>query len=257
MSIYILLKIFTTIFGLLIGSFLNVVIYRVPLGRSVVTPRSSCTDCGHMITWYENIPLISYFFVLKGNCRGCKKKISFRYPLVELLVGIIAYALAPVSFELTQIINFIFYFSVACVFLAHFIIDIEHQLLPDKINIFLLSVTLPYVALNTPITYWLAGSVLGFFSTYGITYLFYKLRGQIGLGGGDIKLFGILGLILGPLGIMNNIFFSCILGSIIGGILILTKKIGRETPFAFGPFILIAATLQIFFPRIFDLLSPL
>jgi leader peptidase (prepilin peptidase)/N-methyltransferase len=151
----------------------------------------------------------------------------------------------------------LFYFSIAASFLAHFIIDIEHQLLPDKINLYLLAVILPYAIMNLAPAYWLVGGALGFFSTYGITYLFYKLRGQIGLGGGDIKLFGILGLLLGPLGIMNNIFMSCMLGSVIGIGLIAIKKLDRNTPFAFGPFILVVATVQIFFPKLFELINPL
>jgi leader peptidase (prepilin peptidase)/N-methyltransferase len=247
---------FSTCFGLLIGSFLNVVIHRLPLDQSVVKPRSSCPKCGHMIRWYENIPVISYLF-LKGKCSNCSVKIPIRYPLIELVTGIIAFSLAPNTLELNDLINFLFYFSIASSFLAHLVIDIEHQLLPDKINIYLVLIILPFAILNLPPMHWLLGGLIGFFSTYGVTYIFYKLRGQIGLGGGDIKLFGILGILLGPIGVLNNIFMSCMLGSVIGVILIASKKLDRNTPFAFGPFIIIVASIQIFFPKIFELINPL
>lgn len=242
-------------FGLLVGSFLNVVIHRLPLEKSVVSPRSSCPKCSHMITWYENLPIVSYLF-LRGKCSECKTKISIRYPLIELLVGFMAFFLIPSQISSMSLLHFSFYFSISCVFLCHFIIDIEYQILPDKLNIYLLLVTLPYVVFFYPVNHWLIGGLVGFCGPFIVTYLFYKLRGQIGLGGGDIKLFGILGLILGPLGILKTVFFSCLLGSIIGIALIMTKKMKRDTPLAFGPFILIAASLQIFFPKVLELIDP-
>jgi leader peptidase (prepilin peptidase)/N-methyltransferase len=97
---------------------------------SVVTPRSSCPQCKHMIKWYENIPILSYVF-LRGKCSSCNIKISLRYPLIEFLTGMFAFFLAPKTFLIPDVINFIFYFSIASVFLAHLLIDIEHQLLPE------------------------------------------------------------------------------------------------------------------------------
>lgn len=246
---------FFTAFGLLVGSFLNVVIYRIPREQSIVTPRSSCPKCGHMIKWYENIPVISYLF-LRGRCIECKTRISIRYPLIEILTGLFAYLLAPSSLEPQQIFQFVFLFSIACVFLCHFLIDIEFQILPDKLNLYLLLIVLPYAIFNTTPAYWLVGGIIGFAGPFLVTYLFYKLRGVIGLGGGDIKLFGILGIILGPVGVVKTIFFSCFIGSVIGIILILSKKINRDTPFAFGPFILIAAAIQIFFPQLLEQFDP-
>lgn len=243
------LSIFSTIFGLLIGSFMNVVIHRMPLGKSVVTPRSSCPKCGHIIKWYENIPVVSYIF-LKGKCAKCKSKISIRYPLLELFVGCVAYLLAPNTFDLIQILLFVFYFSVACIFISHFLIDIEHQILPDKINLYFLAITIPYVVMFIPLGQAITGAVIGFGGTYAVTWIFWKLRGQIGLGGGDIKLYGILGLLLGPMGILNNIFLSCTLGALFGVVLIVLKKMTKQTALPFGPFIIIVATLQIFFPEI-------
>jgi len=249
------LKIIVFIFGGLVGSFLNVVIYRMPKGLSVVTPRSSCPKCGHMIKWYENLPVVSYLF-LRGKCSNCSVKISIRYPLIELLVACFAVFLFPPYLTPDDILISVYLFSVACIFLAHFIIDIEHQILPDKINIYFLAITVPFAMYTTPLYFWLYGGLIGFLGPFGITWLFYKLRGQIGLGGGDIKLFGILGLILGPMGILNNIFMSCMLGSIIGLTLIVSKRMNRNTPLAFGPYIIIAAAVQIFFPQWFEMINP-
>lgn len=248
-------QIFFVCFGMLIGSFLNVVIYRLPRELSVVAPRSSCPKCSHMITWYENIPVVSYLF-LQGKCKKCSIKISKKYPLIEILIGCIAYLLTPKSLTIESLVHFSFYFSLCCVFICHFFIDIEHHILPDKLNIYLLFITLPYVFINFPLGRWLLGGLVGFGGPFVVTYLFYKLRGQIGLGGGDIKLFGILGLLLGPVDILKTVFFSCLLGSIIGVALIASKQMKKDSPLAFGPYILIAASLQIFFPKVLELIDP-
>lgn len=249
------LKILIFWFGMLIGSFLNVVIYRVPRQQSVVKPRSKCPSCGNMIKWHQNIPVLSWL-VLRGKCANCGFKIPIKYPLVELICGFIALNLFPNSLEPEDLFTFVYYFSVACVLLAHFIIDIEHKLLPDKLNIYFLLITLPYVVFTTPYMYWLLGGAIGFLGPLFVTWAFYKLRGQIGLGGGDIKLFGILGLLLGPVGIMHNIFMSCFVGAIIGILLIVTKKMNKDTTLAFGPYIILVASIQIFFPKFFEMINP-
>jgi leader peptidase (prepilin peptidase)/N-methyltransferase len=247
----IILYTLTFIVGLLFGSFLNVVILRVPKGKSVVAPRSSCMKCGHLIKWYENIPVFSYLF-LKGKCSSCKTPIGIRYPLIELLVGIIAVLLFPSNLSDTSMIDFVVFFAIACIFLALFVIDIEHHLLPDKLNIYLFAILAPYSINKFGFIDPLIGGLIGFGGTFGITYLFYKIKGQIGLGGGDIKLFGILGLYLGPEGIVQLIFLSSLCGSIFGIILIAFKKLPKDKPFAFGPYILIVSAIQIFFPGIFQ-----
>tara|TARA_Y100000385_G_C12606192_1_gene430945 strand:- start:190 stop:516 length:327 start_codon:yes stop_codon:yes gene_type:complete len=104
--------------------------------------------------------------------------------------------------------------------------------------------------------YWLMGGAIGFLGPLIVTWVFYKLRGQIGLGGGDIKLFGILGLLLGPVGIMHNIFMSCFVGAIIGILLIATKRMNKDTALAFGPYIIVVASFQIYFPNYFKMINP-
>lgn len=256
MDLQLVLRIFFGIFGLLIGSFLNVVIYRLPRKMSIVTPRSKCPSCGHVVSWYENIPVISYIF-LKGKCSECGIKISKQYPLVEMSMGIAAFLLAPADLSFPSISLFIFNFSIISVFLAHILIDLEHHLLLDKLNIYLLLIILPYAIMNYDLFYWLVGGLIGFLGPYLVSEVYFKLRGIDGLGGGDIKLYGILGIILGPLGIVQNIFLSCAFGAIVGLSLIILKKMQRTTHYAFGPFIIVIAFLQIYFPKIVEFINPL
>jgi leader peptidase (prepilin peptidase)/N-methyltransferase len=252
------LKILIFTFGAVVGSFLNVVIHRMPLGRSVVSPRSSCPSCGHMIKWYENIPVLSYLIILRGKCSSCSVRIPIRYPLIELLVGFIALFLFPSSLDFMSahsMYEFFFYFSIACVFLAHFIIDIEHHLLLDKLNIYLLFVIIPYMFLNSSLFHWMWGGIFGFGATYFVTWIFFKWKGQVGLGGGDIKLFGILGILFGVQGVLHTIFLSSFLGSIIGVVLIASKKMNKQTHLAFGPYIILVAAVQLYFPEIFEIVN--
>jgi prepilin signal peptidase PulO-like enzyme (type II secretory pathway) len=246
---------FVLLFGMLIGSFLNVVIYRMPRNKSVVFPRSSCPKCSKLIYWYENIPVISYIF-LKGRCSNCNAKISIRYPLVEMLCGLIAVLLLPDHIHQQSIIYWVVRFSIACSFIAHFMIDIEHKILPDKINLYLLLIIFTYSVINYHWKFWLFGGLIGFLGPLSITWVFYKVKGQMGLGGGDIKLYGILGLLLGPLGILSNIFMSSFVGALIGLMLIYLNKMSRDTHLPFGPFIIVVAALQFFLPEIYNLVNP-
>ena len=237
------------IFGLLIGSFLNVVILRLPRGEDIVKTRSACPKCGSQLKWFHNIPLLSFIF-LKGKCTFCGVKISWRYPLIELFTGLVAFWLMPSTMNSFSLGLFFFYFTVACVFICHFIIDIEHQLLLDKLNIYLLGLFLSFSVFTYHWSYWSVGALIGFGIPLLVTWVFYKLRGQIGLGGGDIKLFGILGIYLGPTGVMFTIFLSCFVGAVVGLVLIGTKKITRDKPMPFGPAIILVAAFQIFFPQL-------
>lgn len=238
----------TFYFGAIIGSFLNVVILRLPESKSVVTPRSSCPVCHHMIPWYENIPIVSFLF-LRGKCSQCKTKISWQYPLIELIVALAALYFIGFGYTGLSSLTFIFFkFSVFCLFLAHFIIDIKHYLLLDILNIYLAGLFLFYGFFYHSFIFMGLGAAIGAGIPYLVTWLFYKLRGKIGLGGGDIKLWGALGIYLGPLGIIHNIWLSCTLGALVGVLLIACKVISRDEPLPFGPFIIVVATVQIFKP---------
>jgi leader peptidase (prepilin peptidase)/N-methyltransferase len=135
---------------------------------------------------------------------------------------------------------------------VHFIVDIKHQILPDGINLYLAAMFLVAAFFGKTYLHWIGGGLIGFGFPYLISYLFYKIKGQIGLGGGDIKLWGALGIYLGPLGILQNIFLSCFVGAIFGGTLIAFKVIKRENHIPFGPFIIISASFQIFFTSYFE-----
>lgn len=239
--------VFVFAFGAIIGSFLNVLIYRLPLGINWVYKRSFCPLCNNEIPLFRNIPIMTFIFQ-HGKCHQCKNSISFQYPLIEIISGIAALYLFPSVFTINSLINYFFLLSVFYSFLVHFIIDIKHHILPDEVNIYLALLFLVYGVLNFPIVNVICGGLFGFFLPYLVAYLFYKLKGIEGLGGGDIKLFGALGFYLGLKGIMLNIFYSCLLGSVIGVFLILTKVQDKNKPIAFGPFIITTAFLQIFFP---------
>ncbi len=251
-----LYSIYAFIFGLIIGSFLNVVILRLPAGKDLVRKRSACPQCGTQLKWFHNIPVISFLF-LRGRCGFCGTRISWRYPLIEMLTGLIALWLFPESMDSMSLSVFTFQFTVACIFICHFFIDLDHQLLLDSLNLYLLAVVLPYVFFFYHWNYWVIGAAIGFGGTLLVTWLFYKIRGQIGLGGGDIKLYGILGLLLGPMGIVFNIFLSCFVGAVVGLILIALKKATKDKPLPFGPSILVVAAFQIFFPELAQRLQSL
>ena len=241
--------IYSFVFGALIGSFLNVVILRLPVQKDLVMKRSACPKCGSQLKLYHNIPIFSFTFLL-GRCGFCQTRISWRYPLIEILTGLISFWLFPDNLNPENIGWYFYFFSIACIFICHFFIDLDHQLLLDKLNIYLLVLILTFSAFHFHWTHWLLGGFFGFCVPLLVTWLFYKLRGQVGLGGGDIKLFGILGLYLGPMSVFFTIFLSCFVGAVVGILLILAKKISKDKPLPFGPSILLVASFQIFFPRL-------
>lgn len=242
-----LFQFYAFIFGALIGSFLNVVILRLPEKKDLALERSSCPKCGTLIKWYQNIPLLSFLF-LRGRCRQCRAKISWQYPLVELGTAFLSLFLFPSTLSSQSLMLYLVYFFIGCIFICHFVIDLRHQLLLDKLNIALLVIVLPFVIFFKPYQNWVLGGVVGFMGPFTVSWLFYKLKGQVGLGGGDIKLWGILGLMLGPIGVIHNIFLSCLLGSLIGLSLIALKLLKKNQAIPFGPFILVVATVQLYFP---------
>lgn len=242
------------VYSSLVGSFLNVVIYRLPRHEDIVFKPSACPSCGHKIRWYELVPIFSFLF-LKGRCANCKKRISFRYPVTELVTAMAGTYLSPINWELGNTIMFLFYFISFCIFLCHFQIDLDHKILPDSLNLILFSLFLSYSVIHYNWTFWLMGGLIGVLFPLSITWIFYLMRGQVGLGGGDIKLYGILGILMGTETILKNIFLSCFLGAIVGGVLILTKRMSKDNPIPFGPFIIVVAVIQIYFPWINQFLS--
>lgn len=227
-------NLFIFIFGLLIGSFINVVTYRLPREESVVNPPSHCPSCGKRLTWWQLVPVISYSFLM-GKCFYCKKNISFRYPLTELIFGLI-YLYLFSKFGLTlEFVSSVFLFTIL---FAVSIIDLEHRIIPDKLNLVGAVGGVLISILDRPGIF---DSTLGFIIGGGLMLaLAYFSRG--GMGGGDIKLTAVLGLFLGWQGVLLAVFIASGIGSIVGILLNLNKgkKIGKAA-IPFGPFLSIGA----------------
>ena len=263
-------KIFVFIFGSVVGSFLNVCIYRLPLEQSIVKPRSHCPHCKKTIFWYDNIPLISYL-ILGGRCRFCKQKIPFRYFLVDFISAcffLIFYIRYGLSFD------FVFYNLFVCTLIIATFVDIQHRIIPDEISLggivvgFLLNgfrgLSLsPFSFNRLPIL----DSLLGILVGGGVIYLtgkafdlvYFKLlkKGPIdgeteSMGGGDVKLLAMIGAFLGWKIALLTFFLAPFLGVIIGIVNLIIRK---QHTIPYGPFLSLAAFISIFWAdRIFRLL---
>ena len=219
------------ILGLVIGSFLNVVIYRVPEGKSIVKPPSHCPECDHRLTPIELIPVISYI-ILKGKCRSCDTKISLRYPAVELITGIVF-----VINYLQLYYNLIILLAglvLSSILIVLTLIDYDHQILPDSITIGGLIIGLILSIFRPDIT--VINAILGLLVAGGFLLIIaYASKG--GLGGGDIKLMAMVGTFLGPLSAFAAIFIGALLGLLASLPGILSGELSRKSKLPFGPFL--------------------
>ncbi len=234
------------VFGTIVGSFLNVVILRLPNDEeSIAFPASHCTNCLAELHWYENIPILS-FLVLRGKCSHCKAKISFQYPLVELSMGLLSAALVQ-RFGLS--ITTAGYFLFCAALLAIIWIDIQHQIIPDVIS--LPGIIIGFLfSLITPALHWQAsviGILVGGGILYAIALLYFLIRKIDGMGGGDIKLLAMIGAFLGWQALPFVIFASSLSGSIVGLLAMTKQKKGGLTRIPFGPFLSLAALAYLFF----------
>ena len=231
--------------GLCIGSFLNVCIYRLPLSKSIAEPsRSVCPDCGGIIRFYDNIPVVSYL-LLKRRCRHCGFIIPFRYPLVEILTGLFALFILK-QFGLS--IEFFVYFVFIAALIVVAFIDLDHRIIPDVI-------TLPGIPIFFCLSFLLpegnwVNSVLGILAGGGslltVAWAYALLTGKEGMGGGDIKLLAMAGALVGWQGVLFTIFVSSASGAFIGIILMLRTRKGLKLAVPFGPFISLGAVVYIF-----------
>ncbi|MBF7095758.1 prepilin peptidase [Alkalibacter mobilis] len=227
--------------GLTIGSFLNVVIYRIPEGESIAQPPSHCPSCGTRLKPLDLVPIFSWLF-LKGRCRHCSTNISPRYALVELLTGIV-FLFTYIKFGLDWYI--IVAFGFMAVLIAMTFIDMDHQIIPDELNIFLIVF---FVATNLFISYipWkdaIFGALIGF----APLFLIVLLTGGSGMGMGDVKLMFALGLYLGFWNSILTVFLSFIYGGVFGVLLLVTKIKGRKDAIPFGPWIALGAVTAFYF----------
>lgn len=234
------------IYGLLIGSFLNVVIYRIPREENIAWPGSHCPDCGHGLKWYDNIPLLSYL-LLRGRCRYCDGGISLQYPLVEALNGII-YVLLYIFFYQVKL-DFVFLALISSTLLAILVIDLKEQLIPDVLVVIVLISSIIHKALLhflEGIPFPLTDSLLGLIIAGGL-FLLIVFVSRGGMGGGDVTLIGALGFVLGVRGILMVIFLSFVIGSVISIFLLTARIKSRKDPIPFGPFIVISFYITLFF----------
>ena len=231
--------VFFTIFGLVFGSFYNVVGLRVPKKESIAFPPSHCTKCDWQLTALDLVPVFSYLF-LRGRCRSCGEKIHWVYPLMEFITGaLFAISFWKIGFELELIIAILFMSLLVIITVS----DIAYMLIPDKV-LLPIGALLLVLRLFIPLDPWwdsLLGAALGF----GILLLIAMLS-KGGMGGGDIKLFFVIGLVLGVSGTLMTLFFASLIGSIAGIFMLRIKNQGRKTPVPFGPSIALGAVIVYF-----------
>jgi len=232
---------FATLFGALIGSFLNVCIHRLPRGTSIVWPASACPTCGRALSWFENIPIVSYAF-LRGRCRTCRTPISPRYPIVEALTaamfGLAWWYYGPTPLVASRIVF-------GCMLIVLFAIDLEHHLLPNVITIPGIVIGFLFSVINDP--GWkssLIGIVVGGGVLYVIAEGYYRVRHEEGLGMGDVKMLALIGAFLGwPLTLLS-LMIASIAGTIIGIALIATGRGTMKYALPFGTFLAIGAAVS-------------
>ncbi|MCX5777173.1 MAG: prepilin peptidase [Candidatus Firestonebacteria bacterium] len=247
-------EVLVALFGLIIGSFLNVCIYRIPKNLSIVFPNSHCPKCKKEINWYDNIPIVS-FLMLLGRCRYCKTKISKKYLIVEVLVGIlflISYRNFGLSTEFISSIIFIsFLVVIALIDLkTGYIYDIT--VVPLAIIGFVFSLFIPDRSLLQS----LSGFAVGGSIFLAIYYISLWLYGQEGMGMGDVKLAAVLGVFLGWKNTALMIVVSFVIGGIISVCLLLLKKKRRMDPVPFGPFLVLGTFITVFAgDRLINILS--
>lgn len=240
---------FVAIIGLCFGSFLNVIIYRLPNNMNIAYPPSHCTSCGYKIKWYDNIPVISYI-ILGGKCRNCKEKISIRYMLVEILTSVLVLACYFV-FDLS--VMFVLASIAIMIYICIAFIDIKHYIIPDSLNIILgiigiasLFFKMEHGSITIDWIDRLIGLGVGFLLLL-IFVLFEKILKKEVIGGGDVKLIIVTGLFLGWQLLLLGIFIGSIVACIVEIPLSFNKSLREEHRLPFGPYLVIGFVVSLLF----------
>jgi len=242
--LHVLLAVYAAVTGLILGSYLNVVIYRLPRRVSTVTPRSRCTACGAPIRARDNLPLVS-FLLLRGRCRSCGAPIAWRYPLIEALTALLFVACLE-RFGLTPRAAAAALFC--CLMVALAAIDIEHMILPDRL-------TLPGIVVGLLLQPWiggvglraaLLGALLGASLLLALAGAWYLLRREEGMGLGDVKMLALIGAFLGWKGVLLSLFFAAFWGAAVGLALMRGSGAGLKTKLPFGAFLALGGVLTLF-----------
>ncbi|MFH1380360.1 MAG: prepilin peptidase [bacterium] len=242
---------FVFLCGLCFGSFANVIIFRLPRKISIVFPRSHCVTCLTPISWFDNIPLISYM-LLKGTCRRCGHAISSRYIIIELLTAVIftaTYAYCNRSY-IELLIFLVFNFMLIVITF----IDIDFQIIPDELSLSLIAIGIVFAPFNSMLgdsavfnlIKSISGGLAGGLFLLSVALITEKILKKDTLGGGDIKLIAGIGVLLGLEGVFYTILFASLCGSLVGLSLIALKKLTRGEPIPFGPFLSLAAIFVLF-----------
>lgn len=224
--------------GLAVGSFLNVCIYRLPRGESLVHPRSRCPQCGRSLAWFDNIPLASWL-ALRGRCRQCGGPIAGRYPLVELVTALVWILIAVITPPGVLLASRL---VLATALIVLFMIDLEHQILPNVITLpgiavgFLFSLVAPPGPIASII-----GILLGAGILYAIAAGYYLLRGEEGMGMGDVKMLAMLGAFLGWKAVLLTLVLSSFAGAIVGVLLMVVSRENLKYALPFGTFLALGA----------------
>ena len=239
------MALYSLLFGLAFGSFMNVCIYRIPLKKSIIRPPSSCPSCGKKIRFYDNIPLVSYL-VLLGRCRHCRHPISWRYPAVEAITGLLSLALF-IRYGLSY--QYILFFLFTATLVTISFIDLDHQIIPDVLS-------LPGVFAGLAIAFipgsisWidsLIGIIGGGGALFIVALIYERLTGKQGMGGGDVKLLAMIGAWMGWRSLPFVLLISSLTGAIIGSVFLLAAGKGYRVRIPFGPFLSLGALLYFFF----------
>ncbi len=250
-----MVPLFILIFGLAIGSFIGAYSYRIPKNIKIAKGRSFCPKCKKQILWYDNIPVISYL-ILKGRCRHCKKKISLRYPLIEFSTALLfllifmnlnrIFTNLPWFSSIPSLILTSYFLLLTAILIAVFVIDLEHQLIPDEpLFLGLLATSLLLLFYSGALFTYLLGGVS---SALFLLFLHLLTRGR-GMGLGDVKLALFVGTIFGPKNSLVWIFTSFVVGGIFAFFLLVFNKKGLKDKIAFGPFLVLSFFITIFFAR--------
>lgn len=227
--------------GLILGSFYNVVGLRIPKGKSIVQPPSHCTSCKTQLRFMDLIPVGS-FLLSHGKCRHCHAKISPIYPLFELVTAVL-FTISPLLVGWSK--ELIIALALISLLIIIFVSDLHYMIIPDKVLLFFLPLGI-VLRLFVPLDPWwnpIAGAATGFFLLYAVALI---SKGR-GMGGGDIKLFGVLGIYIGFQHVLLTLFFASLYGSIIGIVGMKLGKVEKGKPIPFGPFIVFGALTAYFF----------
>jgi leader peptidase (prepilin peptidase)/N-methyltransferase len=245
MEISSFMVVYSALFGLALGSFMNVCIYRIPLKKSIVSPPSSCPNCGERIRFYDNIPLISYLLLL-GKCRHCSNPLAWHYPLVEALTGLLSVALF-IRYGLSYQYFLFLLFTSALVTISF--IDLHHKIIPDVLSLSGIVVGLAVSFMPGTISWLdsLIGIIAGGGSLFLVAFVYERITGREGMGGGDIKLLAMIGAWLGWRQLYLIVLISSLVGAIVGIAFLLMAGKGFRVRIPFGPFLSLGAIACLFF----------